>query len=313
MLRTALLSMAFVVMAFALLVGVGLAADIFSVDRDGTVRLRISSSGATAIAATDDVSAGLSVTQNGVASAVESNGRTLLLGKQGYTLTGTVAKAGTTTVTGDANTRFTREVRPGDRIEIPGGTTERRVVTAVLDDQTLTVSSAFADTISGQPGTITQCAAEISTTAGLQQPIITLTQDPASPANNQALYLQYQFRNNAGTLVPTGANLKFIAMDVTAGSEDVDVAVGAYGAGAIKEILRTKGETGYIGIGTGQSVTTMLDINNASSTAGVRIRSTKTPTSTADASGSVGDIAWDTSYLYIKTSTGWKRVALATW
>ena len=37
-----------------------------------------------------------------------------------------------------------------------------------------------------------------------------------------------------------------------------------------------------------------------------------TPTSTADANGATGDIAYDDSYIYIKTSAGWKRSALST-
>jgi hypothetical protein len=39
----------------------------------------------------------------------------------------------------------------------------------------------------------------------------------------------------------------------------------------------------------------------------------RTPTGSADASGTVGDIASDDSYIYAKTSTGWKRAALSTW
>ena len=39
----------------------------------------------------------------------------------------------------------------------------------------------------------------------------------------------------------------------------------------------------------------------------------RTPTGSADASGTVGDIATDDSYVYVKTSTGWKRAALTAW
>ena len=39
----------------------------------------------------------------------------------------------------------------------------------------------------------------------------------------------------------------------------------------------------------------------------------RTPTGSADASGTAGDIAADDSYLYVKTSTGWKRAALTAW
>lgn len=40
--------------------------------------------------------------------------------------------------------------------------------------------------------------------------------------------------------------------------------------------------------------------------------STKTPTSSADSSGQIGDWAWDANFIYVKTGSGWKRAALST-
>ena len=37
-----------------------------------------------------------------------------------------------------------------------------------------------------------------------------------------------------------------------------------------------------------------------------------TPTSTADTTGETGSVTWDDSYVYVKTSAGWKRTALST-
>jgi hypothetical protein len=37
-----------------------------------------------------------------------------------------------------------------------------------------------------------------------------------------------------------------------------------------------------------------------------------TPTGTSDTSGLLGDIKWDDSNVYIKTSAGWKKSALST-
>lgn len=45
----------------------------------------------------------------------------------------------------------------------------------------------------------------------------------------------------------------------------------------------------------------------------VNIINTTTPTGTVDAIGATGDIGWDDSYLYAKTSSGWKRSTLSTW
>ena len=43
------------------------------------------------------------------------------------------------------------------------------------------------------------------------------------------------------------------------------------------------------------------------------IGTAKTPTSSADATGSTGDICWNSTHLFVKTGAGaWKRVALST-
>lgn len=44
----------------------------------------------------------------------------------------------------------------------------------------------------------------------------------------------------------------------------------------------------------------------------VRFGSAYTPTSSADSNGSTGSFSWDDNYIYIKTSTGWKRTALSS-
>src|SRR4051794_38056370 len=64
-------------------------------------------------------------------------------------LTGTVAKAGTTTLTG-TGTAFLTQISAGQIIRVPGVATEDRIVAAVASDTSLTVSVAFAQTSSGQ-------------------------------------------------------------------------------------------------------------------------------------------------------------------
>ena len=39
----------------------------------------------------------------------------------------------------------------------------------------------------------------------------------------------------------------------------------------------------------------------------------RTPSGSGDTQGQVGDITSDADYLYVKTSAGWKRAALAAW
>jgi hypothetical protein len=66
-------------------------------------------------------------------------------------LTGTVAKNGTTTVTGTGSA-FTTELVVGGVIRIPGTASEDRIISAIASDTSLTVSLAFTNTASGQTG-----------------------------------------------------------------------------------------------------------------------------------------------------------------
>ncbi|MEJ5287079.1 MAG: hypothetical protein CH6_3733 [Candidatus Kapaibacterium sp.] len=59
--------------------------------------------------------------------------------------------------------------------------------------------------------------------------------------------------------------------------------------------------------------TSTLDLQGVYGYNQLRLRTSYTPTGTDDTNGEVGDVAWDDDYLYIKTSAGWKRVALSTW
>lgn len=65
---------------------------------------------------------------------------------------------------------------------------------------------------------------------------------------------------------------------------------------------------GYLGIAT-NAPTQRLDVNDSS----IRIRTANTP-ATAAATGSTGQIAWDSNYVYVCVATNtWKRAALSTW
>jgi hypothetical protein len=76
----------------------------------------------------------------------------------------------------------------------------------------------------------------------------------------------------------------------------------------------SSGIGGNIGVGVGAGTTTAkLDVSGSTGYNQLRMRTTYTPSSSTDANGNVGDIAWDDSYVYVKTSAGWKRSALSTW
>jgi hypothetical protein len=76
-------------------------------------------------------------------------------------------------------------------------------------------------------------------------------------------------------------------------------------------VMILKAASKFVGIGT-TSPLSKLDIYTANGYQQLRLRASITPTSSADAGGTTGNVAWDTSYFYIKTSVGWKRMAVAT-
>ncbi len=68
---------------------------------------------------------------------------------------------------------------------------------------------------------------------------------------------------------------------------------------------------GRVGIGT-TSPSARLDVNSSTGYNQLRMRTSYTPTGTSDTNGNLGDIAWDDTYIYIKTSAGWKKAQLST-
>jgi len=122
----------------------------------------------------------------------------------------------------------------------------------------------------------------------------------------------------------TNASLSFNSPGTTVQSiyfrDDADTASGAtgwvrYSHASDLMTFRVAGSdalaidsSGNVGIGT-TGPTELLDVNSDS----FRLRSSQTPAS-ASATGTQGQICWDTNYLYVCTATDtWKRAALATW
>jgi hypothetical protein len=79
----------------------------------------------------------------------------------------------------------------------------------------------------------------------------------------------------------------------------------------VLQITGTSIFNGNLGIKT-NTTTSSIDINGSNGYNQLRLRISYTPTGTSDTNGSIGDFAWDDSYVYIKTNVGWKRLALAS-
>ena len=71
-----------------------------------------------------------------------------------------------------------------------------------------------------------------------------------------------------------------------------------------------KGGTGNLS--NSSSPTSTIDITGVNGYSQFRLRNTYTPTSSSDTNGNLGDFSWDSNYLYIKTSSGWKRTTLTS-
>lgn len=102
---------------------------------------------------------------------------------------------------------------------------------------------------------------------------------------------------------------------------DNSVAIGG-GTEAHRGARVGEGHTGSVAIGvdssgTGSDTTAADQIMLGTSSHRVQVPgrlnvATRTPSGSADAQGAVRDIATDDSYVYVKTSGGWKRAALST-
>jgi hypothetical protein len=68
---------------------------------------------------------------------------------------------------------------------------------------------------------------------------------------------------------------------------------------------------GNVGVGA-VSPTSRLDVSAAKGYSQFRLRTSYTPASSTDTNGNIGDFAWDDNYLYVKTTSGWKRTTLST-
>ena len=124
----------------------------------------------------------------------------------------------------------------------------------------------------------------------------------------------------AGSGITTGSNNVMIGYGnngVTTGSNNVVIGRKTGLAGGLSDtiILASNDTTrlhinsdGNAGFGT-EAPTSKLTVQGAAMSQ-LRIVTEGGPGSTSDATGQVGDLAYDATHLYIKTSAGWGRVAL---
>jgi hypothetical protein len=140
-------------------------------------------------------------------------------------------------------------------------------------------------------------AAQSATVAGGESNSASGSYSTVAGGSHNTAAGQYSFA--AGRRAKANHEGSFVWGDAT----DADIA----SSGTNQFIIRA---TGGVGIGT-NSPTASLDIYSSTGYDQVRMRTSYTPSSSSDTNGNIGDIAWDDSYFYLKTGTGWKRVALS--
>ena len=132
-------------------------------------------------------------------------------------------------------------------------------------------------------------------------------------ATTQSLYGRYEWRNNSNSIShsisPTtdsylGVNNN-VGIGTNAPTQKLHVSGNARLTGAFYDGANSPGTSGYL-------LSSTVGATAWKKPASIFSGSSYTPTSTADALGATGDFAWDTNYIYIKTSAGWKRSALST-
>jgi hypothetical protein len=135
---------------------------------------------------------------------------------------------------------------------------------------------------------------------------------PNATAGRSASIFRYQNLSVPDGNVGIGTNNPSVRLDVEGGDivfndlgDNFDFRVEG---DADANLLFVDASADRVGIGTNEP-TEKLDINSDA----IRIRTAQTPAS-ATATGNVGDICWDSNYIYVCVATNtWKRSSLASW
>jgi hypothetical protein len=129
----------------------------------------------------------------------------------------------------------------------------------------------------------------------------------------------FDMDGNTSTTVQTPAELSLEVHEVDSASTGVFITPSEILIAADSFRLKTKGGSGVYAPTTTTTInyTVVLSDNNSgavvvASPALIKRQTSGTPSGTADSQGTQGDMLYDSSYIYIKTAAGWKRVSLST-
>ena len=121
---------------------------------------------------------------------------------------------------------------------------------------------------------------------------------------NNVQQINAPYTDNIGSFAGGGAQISLLKEEMTFSTYPSTSTLG----NSITLTERMRLTATGLGIAT-TSPTNLLDVNGNS----IRLRTARTPAS-ASATGTTGEICWDSSYIYVCIATNtWKRVAISTW
>jgi len=179
--------------------------------------------------------------------------------------------------------------------DLPAGTT--LVGTELFESvQSATSVKLSSDQIKAFANSVPTLLVETANTATPATAAILSHQTSGTAAAGIGTRLAFQCETSASNN-KIGALLSAVTTNVGSGTEAFNLQVLLMAAGAAAAAVATFNSNGNFGI-TGNTL---------------NIPVTRTPAS-ASATGTAGDICWDSSYIYVCVATNtWKRTAIATW
>lgn len=170
---------------------------------------------------------------------------------------------------------------------------------ATTADNQLIIAEGNANSVGGGYRDVYFGSGPVSTLSGGLGAPVTIHASGANGTDKQGGLLRLAAGKSTGAAVPPDV---IIATATSAAS--------GIGQQTLSDRWYVKGENGSLS--NNSNPTALLDVGAVTGYDQLRIRTSYTPSSSSDTNGSIGDVAWDDDYIYIKTGAGWKRTALST-
>ena len=134
---------------------------------------------------------------------------------------------------------------------------------------------------------------------------------PVVTAANETGLIQVTTRSSGSFSLTTGLFVRGSAIGINTKTPGYSLAITATDGLLVPVGTTAQRPTGAAGVIRHNTTRGILEAYNATEWAALTAYG-YTPSSTADSAGATGDITYDTSFIYIKTASGWYRAALSS-